>query len=535
MNNQIFDQKEVLNAILRQDFKSFAVKVFNELNSGTAYLDNWHVDLIASRIADMREGVFGRLIVNIPPRYMKSILCSVALPAFLLGHAPEARIICVSYGDDLALKLANDCRSIMQTSWYRELFSGTRLSAVRHAVHNFETTAGGGRFATSTGGTLTGIGAEWIIIDDPLKPLDAMSDSQREKVNEWYRSTLYSRLNNKVTGKILLVMQRLHESDLTGFLLESDPSYRHIKLPVVAEEDEKWLLTPESVVPDYIERKPGDLLHSERENQDAVDAIQASLGSYAFAGQYQQSPMPMGGGLVKKEWLHYYPEPKTRGFVRLIQSWDTAAQTGTNNAYSACVLIGVDGNGIAHVLDCFRERLDFPSLTRRAVELYNRDYTTYHRHPEIVIEEASSGLFLKQILESAHGLRPIGFRPEAAKEVRLMGITPDIQSGKVRFPGYNPVWWPDFAHELLTFPAAKFKDQCDALSQGIHHIRTTATIGQPMVAPRPGTTVTSVRANMEKFANDPKNYRGPMPTARGPSLSNLRSGLSAALAAQRKK
>ncbi|MCL2673669.1 MAG: terminase, partial [Alphaproteobacteria bacterium] len=214
-----------------------------DVASDSTYLDNWHIDVVCNAIWDMYAGNNNRLIVNIPPRSMKSIICSVALPAFLLGHNPKASIICASYSDELAAKFANDCRNVMLSDWYCGLFPFTRLHKSRRAVTDFETTRGGGRLATSIGGTLTGRGGDWIIIDDPLKPIEAFSDLQREKVNEWYGSTLYSRLNDKNTGKILLIMQRLHQNDLTGHLLASNANFKLIRLPAIAEEDENWQIT----------------------------------------------------------------------------------------------------------------------------------------------------------------------------------------------------------------------------------------------------------------------------------------------------
>ena len=290
--------KETLHALLRSDFKSFVIKIFNEVSGGAQYKDNWHVDLICHELMNMLEGKNNRLIINIPPRYLKSIICSVALPAFLLGHHPDASIICVSYSNDLSSKFANDCRNVILSFWYKELFSGTSLSQSKKATDDFETTKGGGRFATSIGGTITGRGADWIIIDDPLKPADAMSDNQREKVNEWYGSTLYSRLNNKDTDKIILIMQRLHENDLTGFLIDSEHSFKHLKLPVIAEEDEEWLIKNRVTGKEKtIRRKKDELLHHEREDWDVITDLQRSLGTFAFAGQYQQNPAPVEGAV----------------------------------------------------------------------------------------------------------------------------------------------------------------------------------------------------------------------------------------------
>ena len=218
---------KVLNAILRTDFHAFVQKVFETVSPNATYLDNWHIKLICSEISDMLTGKNRRLIINIPPRYMKSIICSVALPAFILGHNPKATVICVSYSDDLSLKFANDCRNVMESDWYKDMFPGTRISKSRRSVADFETTKNGGRLSTSVGGTLTGRGADFIVIDDPIKPTDATSDIIREKVNQWFQTTLCSRLNDKKLGCILLIMQRLHENDMTGFLLNSDMGFKH--------------------------------------------------------------------------------------------------------------------------------------------------------------------------------------------------------------------------------------------------------------------------------------------------------------------
>lgn len=205
---------------LRQDLYTFIERCFYELNPDTRFLPNWHIELIASELEACRRGDTKRLIINVPPRSLKSHCATVAFPAFLLGHNPSAQIICASYAQPLASKLAIDCRSILNSDWYQSLFPSTRLSAERQAVQEFATTQNGFRLATSVGGVLTGRGADFIIIDDPLKPDEALSDTQRASVNQWYDNTLYSRLNNKGTGCIIIIMQRLHEDDLVGHVLE---------------------------------------------------------------------------------------------------------------------------------------------------------------------------------------------------------------------------------------------------------------------------------------------------------------------------
>ena len=155
-----------------------------------------------------------------PPRSLKSLLISVAFVAWLLGHDPALRIICASYGQELADKLASDCRRIMLSDWYQRMFPGTRLAAKRQSLGNFETTEGGGRFSTSVGGVITGFGADFIIVDDPSKPSESLSDAERATINDWIQHTLFTRLNDKRNGRILIVMQRLHEDDVIGNVVE---------------------------------------------------------------------------------------------------------------------------------------------------------------------------------------------------------------------------------------------------------------------------------------------------------------------------
>src|SRR5215813_13104740 len=193
-------------ALLRQDFTTFVARCFHELNPQAKLAMNWHLEVIAAKLMEVRQGKIRRLIINLPPRHLKSLMASIAFPAWCLGHDPSAQILCVSYAQDLADKFARDCRSIMMSPWYRRIFA-TRLAAQRQAVQEFVTTRQGYRLATSTGGVLTG--RDIILIDDPLKPEDALSEVLRGAANEWYDHTLYSRLNDKRHGAIVIIMQRL--------------------------------------------------------------------------------------------------------------------------------------------------------------------------------------------------------------------------------------------------------------------------------------------------------------------------------------
>src|SRR5467141_2764003 len=249
--------------ILRSDLGYFAERCFCELNPQAAFLPNWHIEVIAAKLAAVRAGRIRRLIINLPPRHLKSLLASIAFPAWCLGHNPSAQILCVSYAQDLADKLARDCRSIMTSAWYRQIF-GTRLAAHRQAVQEFITTAQGYRLATSNGGVLTGRGADIILIDDPLKPEEALSDAQRQAANEWFDHTLYSRLNDKRHGAIVIIMQRLHEDDLVGHVLAQEP-WELVRFPAIAEADEVHEIATIGG-PQRFTRRHGEALHPARES-----------------------------------------------------------------------------------------------------------------------------------------------------------------------------------------------------------------------------------------------------------------------------
>jgi hypothetical protein len=279
------------HALLRQDLYAFTEKCFRDLNPATEFLRSWHIEVIVDALEACRRREVNRLIINTPPRSLKSIYASVAFPAWLLGHEPSGQIICASYAQDLANKHAMDCRALLSSKWYQDLFP-TRLLSQRQAVQEFVTTQQGSRLATSVGGVLTGRGADFIIIDDPLKPDEALSETQRKAVNDWYDHTLYSRLNDKRKGCIILIMQRLHEDDLVGHVLGQEP-WKLVRLPAIAEEDETHVIQTLNGQK-RLTRRVGEALHPAREPLEVLRRLRETLGEYNFAGQYQQAPAPVG-------------------------------------------------------------------------------------------------------------------------------------------------------------------------------------------------------------------------------------------------
>jgi hypothetical protein len=205
------------NALLRYDFGAFVAKGFATLNPGAILRPNWHIDAITHALKKVMAGDTKRLIINAPPRCLKSIISSVALPAFLLGLDPTRKIICASYSETLAIKHASDCRRIMLSDWYASAFGTPQL--VKDTETELTTEQGGYRLTTSVGGTLTGRGGDLIIIDDPMNATDAMSEASRRRVADWFNFTVQTRLDDPKLGAIVIVMQRLHHEDLTGVLL----------------------------------------------------------------------------------------------------------------------------------------------------------------------------------------------------------------------------------------------------------------------------------------------------------------------------
>jgi predicted phage terminase large subunit-like protein len=462
--NRRLDATTVAAAIIGTDLYSFVRASFPIVSGNGRFLPNWHIEAICNELSQVITGHTRRLIVTVPPRSLKSICASVCLPAFVLGHDPTRRVICVSYSDGLAHKHANDCRALMHSKLYKEVFPATRISPAKNTETEVMTTARGSRLATSVGGTLTGRGGDLVIIDDPLKPQDAQSQNARDSLKQWYSNTLLSRLDNKTEGSIIVVMQRLHLDDLVGHLLGQN-GWRHLNLPAIAEEETVIRLTGGRIV----RRQAGDLLHPERESQTALDELKASMGSMEFSAQYQQAPVPIGGSLIKWSWFKFYDSPPSpRPGDKLVVSWDTAMSNTQLADYSACVVLLVRGETI-YVLDVIRERLEYPEL-KRTVLLHHQRWRTFAAAYSLLIEKKGSGLSLIQDLYRDN-IHAIGVKPEGDKIIRMAAQAAPVEAGAVHLPATAP-WLDEFKKEILSFPRGKHDDQVDALSQGLHHART---------------------------------------------------------------
>lgn len=448
------NQHLVLDAILRSDLRFFVRKCFNTILPGTPYLPNWHIDAIVHQLMRVQGGDTTQLLITQPPRSLKSICVSVAYLAWLLGHDPSRRVIVASYSNEFAAELHRQFRMITDSAWYRRTFPAMRIA--RDSGAELVTTAGGSRYATSVGGTLTGRGADIIIVDDPLKAEEAMSEPARRRVIDWYTGTLVSRLNDKAKGPIVVVMQRLHEDDLAGHLLRHD-GWEHLDLPSIAIEDTVISLGHGKVM----SRRIGDVQHPERESKDALNRIKAEIGSLNFSAQYQQRPIPIEGNLIRREWFRYYDYLPQDSFNRVVQSWDIAMMTGDANDYSVCTTWRMEKSDY-YLIDVFRDQLQYPDLRRKIATL-----AATKGARTILIENAGPGMALLQDLwrDLPQGMiRPIGQKPQGSKIDRMVAQSAKIEAGHVLLPR-EADWLDTFLYEILGFPRARYDDQVDSVSQ----------------------------------------------------------------------
>ncbi len=454
--------KKEIEALLRLDFVSFIQRSFHELNPGTEYLHNWHIEVIAHALEQCRTGKSQRLIINVPPRSLKSHIAS-AFSAFVLGHNPAAQIISVSYAQDLSDKLASDCRSLMQAEWYANLFQATRFAGRRQAISDYTTTQKGFRLSTSVGGVLTGRGADFIFIDDPLKPEEALSEAQRKRANQWFDHTLISRLNDKRSGCIVLIMQRLHEDDLVGHVLRQG-GWTVVSFPAIAEADETHVIETPFGRKTFTRRR-GEALHPAREPLEVLARIRETQGEYNFASQYQQTPAPLGGGMIKTNWFRFCnPEEQPKDFDFVFQSWDTANKTSELNDFSVCTTWGVENERL-YLLHVWRERLDYPSLKRTV-----KEHAQTYKVTNIVIEDKASGTQLIQDLRAGglHEMTPYETRMD--KVMRMHSVSSTIENGFVYLPA-DASWLMQYVHEMAVFPNGRYDDQVDSTSQALDWIK----------------------------------------------------------------
>lgn len=446
------------DAACRGDFGVFADRAFRELE-GQPLTGNWHIEAMVARMMEVERFERRREIICLPPRYLKTFLISIAFVAWTLGRNPRAKFICCSYSGDLAEKFSLDTMRLMRTPWYRRVFPNTIISPNKQSKTEFATTWGGYRYATSVGGTMTGRGADYIIVDDPLKASEAHSPVARENCINWFNGSVRSRLNTPTKGAIIVVSQRLHAEDLPGHLMQVD-HWDTLIIPAIQQRDTTYQLRLGAAP---IIMKAGDILQPNRQDLADLQQLKIEMGEQDFEAQYNQCPLPPGGATFKAAWIKRYDKrPHESRIQAVVQSWDTAYESSETADYSACTTWAICPDGF-YLLDAWRGRPPFWELEEQVYHQRN-----LHRSQLSIVERMGSGISLIQtIAQQKRKMWLVDVRPEGPKISRAEQQTPKFQKGKIFLPSDAP-WLKTFEDELFMFPHCKHDDQVDSMVQFLH-------------------------------------------------------------------
>jgi predicted phage terminase large subunit-like protein len=484
-----------------RDLKMFVRAAWPILEPTTPLQWNWHLDLLCAYLTAAARGDCRRLIINVPPRSMKSLLCTVFYPVWRWCTEPQRRFMFVSYSDELSTDHSLFRRNVLNSEMYRGGWGHlVKFSKDQNLKTQYENTRRGVMFSTSITGSATGKGCDELIVDDPMNAKRAFSDQEREATNRTFDATFRSRLNNPATGTIIVIMQRLHDSDLTGHLLAQEPeAWKHIKLPAEAEEDERW---PSPTSARVYPRRAGELLWPARFSREVLAGLKIALGSWSYAGQYQQNPAPLEGGIVQRKWIQYYRElpvgdsgrptqitavggcatngfttggPARRDATRAgrgtwIQSWDCSFKD-TREADYVVGQVWLRMNSSYYLVDQVRERMDF-IRTKQAIQQMTAKYP--QATAKLIEDKANGPAVIAALRSEIDGIIPI--TPTDSKMGRLHAVSPLFEAGNVFLPeatagGSQARWVGDFIEELTRFPNAAHDDQVDACTQALMYMR----------------------------------------------------------------
>jgi len=434
----------------RTDLITFANTMFHA-RKGANLKRNWHQDVICKALEKVVIGDTKRLIINVPPRSGKTELAVINFMGWCMGNFPDSEFIHASYSKRLATANAYATRAIMQHETYQEIFPDVQLSTDSRAKDEFRTSSGGIVYATGSEGTITGYGAGKmrehfggaIIIDDPHKAGEANSDTMRQNVLDWFVTTMESRKNSPDTP-IIVIMQRLHEDDLSGFLLDggNGEEWEHIVIPALDENDETFW--------------PGQF------KTDDLHRIRAT-NSYVFSGQMMQTPSPTGGGLFKSDWWGMYLDEPHFDY-RMIYA-DTAMKTGEENDYSVFQCWGMS-DGKIYLVDQIRGKWEAPQLLQSARAFWNKHFAMRNGNLRYMkIEDKASGTGLIQQLKQS-GTPVHAIQRNRDKTTRAYDAAPMIEAGKVFLP-QNAAFTKDYIYEFEVFPNGRNDDQVDPTMDAI--------------------------------------------------------------------
>lgn len=446
------------------------VKMSWHVIESSPYVHNWHIDVICEHLEEVAKRVIqgsphgiSRLIVNIPPRHSKSLIVAVFWMVWIWIVYPQARFLFASYAQKLSTRDSVKCRRLIQSKWFQDRWGDLfRLMVDQNEKTRFENTLGGIRIATSVRGTGTGEGGDIIAIDDPHNMEEVHSDTIRQGVIDWWKEAMSMRVNDENRGARVLIMQRGHELDLTGHLLsEESGKWEHLCLPGRYEPKRSCVTILGEVDP---RTEEGELICSQRYDEEAMESLKLSLGSYGFAGQIQQRPSPDDGGMIKRGWFRYWDRLPDQ-MTAMIVSVDMNVKDGEKNDYMAAGVWGRSGPSF-YLIDQIRVRKEFSESIKILEEFLAK-------HPKArgkYIEDKANGPAVMSVLKRRiFGLLKV---PEkivrSGKLSRVAAVSPVIESGNVYLPNptLNP-WVNDFVEECAVFPNGAHDDQVDQMTAAI--------------------------------------------------------------------
>jgi predicted phage terminase large subunit-like protein len=399
---------------------------------------------------------------------------NVSWPCFLLGNDPSRRIISASYSSGLAVKHSIDSRAIINSRWYQKLFPNTNLTKDQNEKDKFLTTERGFRLATSVGGTLTGEGGNYLILDDPHNPAHIHSKQQRDNVINWYEQVFASRLDDKNNGVIIIIMQRLHPDDLSGYLIsKKDHKWFHLNIPAISNRDLIYKIDDSEFL-----FRSGKPLHPARENLEQLNNIRSEIGEYTFNSQYLQNPKSLDNGIIKRKWLKYMGEETIHKLYqcethKIFQSWDTAIKNSDANDYSVCTS-WIEAEGRYYLIDIFRDKLEYPDLKKQFIKLAEK-----FSPDAILIEDKATGQAIIQDLKREINFPIIPINPTEDKITRAARASLFFESEKIFIK--KELMDFELESELLSFPNSRHDDQVDSITQFINWIKSHAELSSPRI------------------------------------------------------
>lgn len=458
------DMRAIERELCRRSLADFAKMAWHILEPATSLKWGWALDAICQHLEAVTDGRINRLLMNVPPGTMKSLLTSVIWPSWEWGPRgmPEKRFISTAHKQDLAVRDNLKCRRLIQSAWYQSRWP-LALTSDQNAKTKFENDKTGFREAMAFT-SMTGARGDRVILDDPLSADDANSSAALLAAERTFLEALPTRVNNE-SSAIVVIMQRLHEKDTSGLILSKELPYTHLMLPMRFEPDRRCATEIGFVDPRTVD---GELLFPERFSEAQVDELEKTLGSYAAAGQMQQRPAPRGGGLFRDEWWQYYTVPPKITWRAI---WaDTAQKTKESSDYSVFQCWGKSEDGKAVLLDQVRGKWEAPDLLIQARAFWekHKDVPGMGTLRSLNVEDKVSGTGLIQTLKR-EGVPVIGIQRSTDKLTRAMDIVPQVESGHVVLPR-DAAFLSDFLAEASAFPNGAHDDQLDPMIDAVGEI-----------------------------------------------------------------